>query len=92
MTDSDERERLAATPGLTRAQRRAILDPSWSVAQGRILIEVLRRQNAAAFEASPAREKTLARAFGQTEIIAEGVTLVGGVEQRFGGALEVPRG
>lgn len=81
------RRKLAATPGLTRAQRDAIVSPGNTLGFAQTLIKALRVTAAARFEEA---EKAMARAFGKTEIVSTGVTNVG-ARQIFSQGLEVPR-
>jgi hypothetical protein len=92
--DRAERERLASLPGLTKNQRDALRDPTFSMKLCRVLIDALAAQAAAKFEAKPEPEKAMARAFGKTEHVAtSGVSFDSrsGVQQFGGGLLEVPR-
>jgi hypothetical protein len=85
-----ERKKLAATPGLTRNQREAILnDPVLTLDAARIVLDVLRRQ-AAAFNALPEERKDLARKMGTTQTVSLDAVTNRGVTQIFGGQVEVP--
>lgn len=91
-----ERERLSRTPGLTRAQIQAVLDPEFPVRNAKILLDALRARAAAAFEQRPESEKAMARAFGQTEHVVTTSTSTfdpaSGVQTFGSKLLEVPRG
>ena len=93
MTPSEkaERDRLASTRGLTRAQRNAVLDPSYALVIARNIASAVEAQEAKAFASKPEDIQEMDRKFGMTRTVSTtAVTTEAGI-QRFGGTLEIPR-
>lgn len=92
MTPSEQatRKKLAETPGLTRLQKQAILDPQYAMAIVNAIVKAVRARDALAYSARPEAERELDSAMGTQDVVQLGV-VNDGAYQRFGQLAVVKR-
>jgi hypothetical protein len=94
MTPSEqaERKKLAETPGLTRAQKQAILDPGFAMVLVNAIVTAVRANAALVYSAKPEAERELDRKMGLAQVVNTSDVQFDGVTQKFGGrSIEIPR-